>query len=210
MIIEQYGIKLKRLTHADIEQVRRWRNHPEIRKNMAFKRYITRKMQEAWFESIDNKYNYYFIIEYEGQQVGVLNSKNVNVKDGYGEGGIFIWEQALHATFVPTLASFLMLDASFNRLQLFDKSYIRILPQNTKVIAYNRLLGYTEVPYQEKSRNRLYVLTREAFNRRKIQLEKTLVALSGGKSEFRISGKPSEKNLDEINLILARHGERER
>ena len=92
MIVEQYGIKLKRLTFQDIELVRKWRNHPDIRKRMAFKKHITQRMQEAWFNSINNKFNYYFLIEYKGKHIGVINTKSINLKEMYGEGGIFIWD----------------------------------------------------------------------------------------------------------------------
>ena len=87
LTIEQYGIILKRLEFEDIELVRRWRNHPKIRKRMSFKKHISKEMQKAWFDSINNKYNYYFLIEYQGRYIGVIDNKKINEEDFTAEGG---------------------------------------------------------------------------------------------------------------------------
>ena len=49
MKLEKYGICLEKLTHDKIELVRRWRNHPKIRRYMEFREEITPEMQEKWF-----------------------------------------------------------------------------------------------------------------------------------------------------------------
>ncbi|MBL4668534.1 MAG: GNAT family N-acetyltransferase [Flavobacteriales bacterium] len=95
MIIEQYGIKLRRITESDIELIRYWRNHSDIREYMAFKKHITEKMQKEWFKSVNNKLNYYYIIESKGKDIGVINSKKINLKKMYGEGGVFVWEKRI-------------------------------------------------------------------------------------------------------------------
>ena len=46
MIIEQYNVKLYRLTFEDIELVRNHRNSHKIQQYMAYKKTITKKMQE--------------------------------------------------------------------------------------------------------------------------------------------------------------------
>ncbi|MGE0562685.1 MAG: GNAT family N-acetyltransferase [Flavobacteriales bacterium] len=199
MIIEQYGIRLKRLTFSDIELVRKWRNYPEIRKQMAFKKHITKEMQEKWFFSINNKYNYYYLIEYNGRDIGVINSKNINLKDMYGEGGIFIWDKKLDCEFASVLASLCFLNAVFFVLKIFNKSFIQVLPSNPKAIQFNRSLGYVIVPGQEKSKNPYYVLTREDYTNKTKLLRETASKLTGDFLMPRASGEVSDKNLDEIN-----------
>ena len=73
MIVEQYGVTYSRVTEADIELIRHWRNQPFIRDTMQFKEYITPEMQKKWFERINNKYNYYFLIEVDGNKRGLIN-----------------------------------------------------------------------------------------------------------------------------------------
>ena len=62
MIVEQYGLRYLRVTKNDLELLRYWRNQQYIRDTMQFKEYITPDMQKSWFEKINNKSNYYFII----------------------------------------------------------------------------------------------------------------------------------------------------
>jgi len=202
MIIEQYGIRLKRLTAADIELVRQWRNHPEIRKYMAYKKYITPKMQQAWFASIDNKLNYYFLIEYKGKNIGVINAKNVDTIHMHGEGGIFIWENA-EDEYAGVLASLCLLNAVFYVLELFNKSFVRILRSNPKAIGFNSALGYGLLPGQEKHKNPYYLLTREDYEAKTKRLRETVAKLTGDYALLpKVSGEVSEKNLEEVNGFL--------
>ena len=87
MTIEQYDIKLSRLSSEDIELVRFHRNSQRIQQFMAYKKTISQRQQENWFKSIDNKLNYYFIIEYQGEKIGLINCKNVVENQMVGEGG---------------------------------------------------------------------------------------------------------------------------
>lgn len=202
MIIEQYGIKLKRITQKDIELIRYWRNHPDIRKNMAYKKHITKKMQIEWFKSVNNKNNYYFLIEFKGKEIGVINSKNVNMNDMYGEGGIFIWEKNPDFEFVTVLASLCFLNAVFFVLKIFNKSFVQVLPSNPKAIQFNKQLGYILVPGQEKVKNPYYVLTREDYINKTEKLRNTAAKISNDFLPPRAYGETSDKNLDEINEVL--------
>lgn len=202
MIIEQYGLKLKRLKHSDIELVRNWRNDSSIKKRMAFKKYITEKMQKAWFKSIDNKYNYYFLIEYKGENIGVINTKKINLNEMYGEGGIFIWGKELDNEYVPVLASLCFLNAVFYVLKIFNKSFVQILNDNYRAIQFNRSLGYVLLPNQEKVKNQYYILTREDYQEKTEKIRRVAAKLTNDFNLPRIIGDISQNNLDEINELL--------
>ena len=205
MIVEQYGIKLKRLTFQDIELVRKWRNHPDIRKRMAFKKHITQRMQEAWFNSINNKFNYYFLIEYKGKHIGVINTKSINLKEMYGEGGIFIWDTALDNEYVSVLASLCFLNAVFYKLKIFNKSFVQILQDNHRAIQFNRSLGYVLLPNQAKVKNQYYILTKEDYTYKTKKLQNTAAKLTHDFELPRITGEVSDLNLDEINAIVEKN-----
>lgn len=204
LIIEQYGIKLKRLTHDKIELVRKWRNHPDIRKRMGYKKHITKSMQEKWFESIDNKHNYYFLIEYQDKNIGVINAKNINLSEKYGEGGIFIWEHNLDNEFVSVLASLCFINAQFFVLKMSNKSFVQILKDNPKAIQFNKALGYVLVPGQEKVKNQYYVLTKEDYEHKTKKIRVFAAKFTNDSELPRAYGEVSEKNFDEINEILSR------
>lgn len=201
MILSRFGIQLKRIEHSDIELIRTWRNHPSIRKTMAYRKTISAAMQEKWFSSINNKLNYYFLIIHNGKKIGVINVKNINEKNRYGEGGIFIWDESYYGTNIPSIASLLLIDFIFNTINYSTKSFVRILATNKPAINFNLQLGYVIVPYQEKESNQLYVLTREDFNKKIIKLIPTLEKLHGN-AELVVEGRSSTLHLDEINSYL--------
>lgn len=202
MIIKKYGITIQRLSEEDIELVRYWRNQPEIRQRMAYRGHITSEMQKQWFDSINNKYNYYFVIIYEGRKIGLINTKSVNMQDKYGEGGIFIWEQELWNSYVPSLASLALLEFTFKVLDFSNKSFIQILRNNPAAIKYNKAIGYVLIPGQENVENQWYILIKEDFLKRFDRLDRGSCIVSGHYDPIEIIGEPSDKNLDIINKVL--------
>src|SRR6185437_10436445 len=116
MIVEHYGIKYSRVTEEDIELIRYWRNQPFIRDTMQFREYITAEMQKKWFEKINNKYNYYFIIEVDNKKIGVINYKDQGSNFGDAEGGIFIWDKDYWGTPIPVFAALTMLECMYEIL----------------------------------------------------------------------------------------------
>ncbi len=203
MILEQYGITLSRLTKEDTELVRQMRNRADIRQHFAYRKTISNKQQKKWFDSINNKFNYFFLIIYQNEKIGVINCKDVNVKEGWGEGGIFLWEKKYFGTDIPVRASVLLIDFIFYTLKIKNKSFVRIMRDNKKSIQYNQFLGYTLVPHQQKIENQIYILTMGDYEKHAFKLRKSLQILSGDFSPLLISGKKSELNLDVINQLLS-------
>jgi RimJ/RimL family protein N-acetyltransferase len=167
VIIRKYGIELHRLTHEDIEMIRQARNRDDIRSKMLDQRLISPEQQEQWFKSIDNRFNYYFIIHYQGKKIGMIHGKNVDYQAHETEGGTMIWETDLLLTSIPARASILMMEASFS-LILMDRVFAHTRPDNPKAMQYNAMLGYVPVEGQDN----LLVLTKSAFKNRIAQLRK--------------------------------------
>jgi UDP-4-amino-4,6-dideoxy-N-acetyl-beta-L-altrosamine N-acetyltransferase len=157
MILEGYGIRLIRLCEEHIEMVRQHRNSEQIRQFMEYREHITSEMQLAWFKSIDTIENNYFVIEVDDKFIGLINGAQIDWDNREtGSGGIFIWELNYWETAVPVSASLLLTDTSV--LFGLDRSYVKILAENKKAIAFNKQLGYVLMPDQESEVNQLYVL----------------------------------------------------
>ena len=208
-VLKKYGIVLQRLIESDVELVRQWRNDPHIRKNMAYRKHINEAQQKKWFASINNAYNYYFLIIYQGEKIGVINAKNYDPQTRIGEGGIFIWQQRYWDSPVPTLASLVLLEAVFEQLDIIDKSVIRIMSNNIRAIRYNRLLGYVRLPGQEHQTYQFYILTKEDYLRKAARLKRAAHLYSNDFSEFESVGSVSALNFPAINAYLERHGNRQ-
>ena len=200
--LEQYGITLKRITEEDIELIRIKRNTPEIRTRMAYRKKISEAEQKLWFQGINNHLNYYFLILIDNKSIGVINCKEVNEADQYGEGGIFIWDENYVGTPYPTFASLILLDFIFNELCIGNLSFARILSSNSGAQRYNKMLGYVKMPRQENVDNQWYVLTRETFNKKCVLLKKAAKSFSKSEGKLIVRGRLGNENLKELNAYL--------
>lgn len=138
--LENYGVKLKRLTHDKIEMVRQWRNDPKISKYMRFREYITPEMQEKWFANLDPLKDFYFLIEYKGYEIGVIDMKDIDYENRTGENGIYIYDDSVLCTDVSYRAFLLMCDYMFNVVGLHS-TYGHVLNDNSKSIRFCIYLG---------------------------------------------------------------------
>ena len=109
MLIRMFGITLRRMRLQDIELVREKRNLDEVQQFMAYRNYITPEMQLMWFNSINNFDNFYYLIEYQGKTIGLLNDKKMDWQARTSESGLFLWDAEYLNTFVPVLASLVFL-----------------------------------------------------------------------------------------------------
>jgi UDP-4-amino-4,6-dideoxy-N-acetyl-beta-L-altrosamine N-acetyltransferase len=162
MKFEKYGITLRRITSDDLELLRTWRNAEAIQQHMNFRQYITKQMQKKWFRSIDNFCNFYYIIEYNNEMIGLFNEKNIDWKNRTSETGLFIADQRYIDTQIPILASLCLSEIGFYIVQ-GEKSFIRILKENHRAIDYSLSFGYQLCEGQQNIRHQLYVLTKENF-----------------------------------------------
>ncbi len=179
MIISKYGVKLIRLRQEDLEFVRQKRNSEEIRRFMEFREEISPEMQQQWFDHINTFENFYYIIEYQGRKIGLLNDKNMDWKAGTSESGLFLWDEEYINTIVPVLASLCLLELGFYYLG-WKTSYIRVLRDNPKAIEYVSSLGYVISELQEDVLNQQYYLTAELFETKGKTIRKAANAFSEG------------------------------
>jgi len=173
MKLEKYGVTLTRITHDKIELVRNWRNDPKIAMYMEFRDFITPEMQEEWFKKIDNDNNYFFIIEYGGKEIGLINIKDIDYEQKTGEGGIFIYDDSYLNSDVSFRASLCICDFFFETLNL-ERKIAHVLNDNKRAIQYNLLLGFEKQPNQEDAYNQLYYLEKEKYFKNRIFISRLL------------------------------------
>ena len=162
MKITKYGVTLVRLTEDKIELVRNWRNDPKIAQYMEFKDYITPEMQLNWFNKINNDKNFYFIIEYNNEEIGLVNVKDIDYVKKEGEAGIFIYnDECLNST-ISFQVSLCLYDFCFEDLKL-EQMIAHIIHDNKRAIKFNKMIGYQVLPDQEIRNNQLYILTYQDY-----------------------------------------------
>lgn len=160
--VENYGVRLLPLTGEKIELVRQWRNDPKISQYMAYREYITSDMQQKWFESVNNPNNYYFIIEFEGKEVGLINIKELVYSKKEGEIGFFIYDDSYLNSDISFRTSLCMGDFTTYILDL-RIAYIHVLKTNKRAIQYNKMIGYELSENQDEIENQKYYITRDTY-----------------------------------------------
>lgn len=141
MIVEKYGIQLKKITIDDIELIRTKRNADYISSKMIFRDYISPKQQLKWFESINNFNNFYYLICVDGQPIGLISDKNSDWNQLISEAGLFIWEEKYLKTLIPSYATLCLLELGYEVLS-WNKTVIKVLASNKEALTYNKQIGF--------------------------------------------------------------------
>jgi RimJ/RimL family protein N-acetyltransferase len=202
MIIKKYGIKLTRIKKKDIELIRRKRNSSDINKLMHYREFVSPEMQIAWFNSINNIYNTYFIIHYENKKIGLINGKNSNFKRRQSEGGMFIWDKKYWGTVIPALCSVMMSDFTFF-VNDFKRNYIKILRSNQNAINYNKQLGYVVTnDFPSDSETQWYVLTKESYLKHIEKIRKGIKIITVDSEPLSIQNiSVTDDTEDDLNML---------
>ena len=140
---------------------------------MFFKGYISPEMQENWFHKINNDKNYYFIIEAQGNKIGLTNVKDIDYETQQGEGGIFIGKSEFRRGFAGVQAVMAMFDFAFDELGL-QKILSRILTDNPQAVSFNKKWGFK----LKNEKENLCQLTHTDYLIEKAKFEKMLLKFS--------------------------------
>ena len=119
-------------------------------------------MQRDWFESINNNNNFYFIVNYENQDIGLVNIKDVDYEKKTGEPGIFIYPDEYQNGDISFRCALCNMDFAFEQLNL-DYVYGHVLRDNKRAKRFNSAFGYQIASDQENLTKQLYILTRERY-----------------------------------------------
>ncbi|HRG87725.1 MAG TPA: GNAT family N-acetyltransferase [Chitinophagales bacterium] len=186
MKITRYGITLERIEKQHTELIRQWRNDQKISRFMFYKGEITPKMQEEWFESIDNEQNFFFLIYYQSQPVGLINISSIDWENKTSYTGLFIYDDTFLATDIPVMASLTMLDVFF---LLFDMQsvYAKVKGNNKAAHNYNTALGFSRTKKIEFGLGYEYMLQKEIYLLEAKRLRNAAIRLKGNSTAIELN-----------------------
>lgn len=186
MRIERYGIVLERLKPDQIEMVRQWRNDPKIAKFMFYKGEITSSMQVEWFAGIDNEENFFFVIHYKNQPVGLINVSSIDWEEKTAYSGIFVYDEKYWGTDVPVLASLAVLDVFFYLFNL-QLIYAKVKDTNQAAHSYNSSLGFVRTKKIEFGKGDEYLLQKEMYAIHTKEIRNAAIRLRGNLTKIVLS-----------------------
>ncbi len=145
--IENFGVLLQPLGANDLEQVRGWRNHPDVAQHMLDRQKITRQGQQDWFEKIKTDHSQkHYLIHYRSESIGVINIKAVDEQDLAAattiEVGLYLAPESRYRgtvlAFCPALA---INQLCFEQLGC-QQLQATVLAENNTALRFNQQLGY--------------------------------------------------------------------
>tara|TARA_R110000868_G_scaffold250297_1_gene506804 strand:+ start:1432 stop:2004 length:573 start_codon:yes stop_codon:yes gene_type:complete len=142
-----YQIQLKPMQQADIEQVRLWRNDPEVARHMLSQDKISTEQQQAWFKKISgDKRQQHFIIYYKDQAIGAANIRAYYQGESLEnaraiEPGLYIADEKYRGNILAYSPTLLLNDYCFEVLGV-QKLVAVVKASNTAALNYNLKLGY--------------------------------------------------------------------
>ena len=101
-------VRLDRLAEKDCEMVRQWRNAEHIRQHMFYQEVITPEAQRSWFDALRRDVDFFYVITAD-KPIGLIHVKDL--RNGVGNAGLFIHDQAYWGSPFSGLASLIMLTA---------------------------------------------------------------------------------------------------
>jgi len=197
MKIEVNGLVIERLKEKDIELVREWRNSDNIRKNMLYQEIITPEQQVEWFHSINNFNNFYFVVEYKGRKVGLVNIKDINWDERNGEAGVFMIERDLSAALIP-VAGALSISELVVGVFGFKKLFAKVRKDNKTMQKLNKLFGYKKVENHENENKDYdkYYITPDSYNKYSSKWIKLIHAMGFDTGKLRFIMEPDDYQND--------------
>jgi RimJ/RimL family protein N-acetyltransferase len=150
MKLSGYQVELTQVTSDDLEQLRNWRNDPQVNQFMISQQEITLDQQQAWFKKIRrDQGQQHFVIRYKGTPIGYANLKARGLGKSLTEAtavepGLYIASEQYRNNILAFAPTLLLNDYCFDSLGV-EKLLALVKESNIAALNYNEKLGYTVV-----------------------------------------------------------------
>ena len=105
---------------------------------------ITEDAQREWYDSLNTVNSIYFMIVMDERNVGLAYAHNIDTINKAFEGSIFIGDNTFLDTHVPVKTALILTNFFFEDLD-FKTTFSTVHEDNSKALAFDRMLGYEEV-----------------------------------------------------------------
>ncbi len=167
-MLKGFDITLKPLEKKDIEMVREWRNSEKIKRYALNQNHISKEQQEAWFASLAQKEDEYFVIEQSETPIGLIW---FNKRDEVVETGFYIYDESKQNSLTPYKIVTLFHDYLFNTKE-FKKLTCKVMHDNPRAVRFNLSLGYKESASHDEYKS--YALSYEDYKKADAKISKLL------------------------------------
>ena len=139
-------VVLRELMSEDIELVRTWRNSTEVASYMYNENQISSEEQKQWFSQIDIKRDKYWIIEYNGEKLGLASVNRIDRKLQSCYWAFYLGNTSVRGAGIGAKVEYSILEFVFNELGL-NKLRCEVFTSNDKVIRMHEKFGFRREAY---------------------------------------------------------------
>lgn len=133
---------LREMAVEDLEMVREWRNHPDIKKFMFNQNDVLPEEHLSWFQHAKlNRFKTLLIYMEEALPLGFVQFTPIRNQESIVEWGFYIAPYANKGT--GTKMAILAMDVAFKRLNV-HKIFAEILEYNTPSIRLHQKIGFSQ------------------------------------------------------------------
>ncbi|AFM12265.1 GNAT family N-acetyltransferase [Turneriella parva] len=202
LTLRQFGIELRRMVENDKEVVRLGRNKDFVRENHVYRKIISEAEQDKWFDEMNRKEHYVFVVIHEEKRIGVVYLRDIPENRASSTCGLFFWDDDYISTRIPVFAALLALDFASYHCEVNRIESI-VLKDNTAGIKMYTFFGFD---LEEKDGDSFLIsISRETYLRKRDSLMNFIKRAIKNKAEheLRVFGSPGSLNYDIVNRLLA-------
>ena len=135
------------LAEVHLEIIRNWRNSHDVAQYMYTEREISQEEQKKWFQVLENDTTKkYWIIEYRGKLIGVVNLVNINYEFRSAYWAFYIGETSVRGGGIGAKIEYSVLNYVFDELKL-NKLLCEVFVSNEAVIKLHEKFGFRREAY---------------------------------------------------------------
>lgn len=129
------NVILRPITYDDTEDIIRWRNDPDVKKNFVFQENLTMEIHRHWLDSkvFTGEVLQYIIQDKRGRSLGSVYFRDISETNKSAEYGIFIGEKSARGNGLGTEVAKIFVSYGFDRLGL-HRVFLRVFEDNIMAI----------------------------------------------------------------------------
>jgi UDP-4-amino-4,6-dideoxy-N-acetyl-beta-L-altrosamine N-acetyltransferase len=140
-------IKLRNISEQDLEQIRAWRNSPEVSQYMYTDALISKEQQIQWFQKIQQDASCrYWIIEYDNKDLGLASITTINKTLNSCYWAFYLGDSSVRGKGIGAKVEYSVLQYVFEELKL-NKLCCEVFNFNDSVIKMHEKFGFKREAY---------------------------------------------------------------
>ena len=138
-------VTIRPITYDDTEKIVKWRNSEYVNSRFIDRRLFTKESHEAWLKTyVEAGKAAQFIILLNGEAVGSVYLRDIDLDTKEAEYGIFIGEESARGKGVGTKSAKLILKYAFEELGL-EKIFLRVFKDNPGAVRSYEKAGFKKI-----------------------------------------------------------------